>query len=229
MRRVEIVDEKGTMVEQKHDKLEDLQFFSFEKNLYKLRISQENVALIKRTTPMVNRDRLVVLVHGYQATSFDMEMIAMYLRFRSPNLHILISNTNEVRTEESIEECGQRLAVEVKNFINMRELKNTSISFIGHSMGGIIIRASLPYLQLYKNNFQCYVSLCSPHMGYLYHTSKIVTTSIWLMNKLKKDQSMIELTMNDDPDLNVPLSSLRKPSYSSSASSKTSPGSRASS
>ena len=70
-------------------------------------------------------------------------------------------------------------------------------------MGGIIIRACLPYLQLYKNSFHCYISLCTPHMGYLYHTSKIVTTSIWLMNQLKKDQSMIELTLSDDPELDV--------------------------
>lgn len=93
--------------------------------------------------------------------------------------------------------------MEIKNFINLRELKDISISFLGHSMGGIIIRACLPYLQLYKHNFHCYISLCTPHMGYLYHTSKIVTTSIWLMNQLKKDQSMIELTLSDDPELNV--------------------------
>lgn len=40
-------------------------------------------------------------------------------------------------------------------------------------------------------------------MGYLYHTSKIVTTSLWVMNQFKKDPSMIELSMSDNKDLNV--------------------------
>lgn len=69
---------------------------------------------------------------------------------------------------------------------------------MGHSLGGLIIRASLKYLQLYKHNFCLYISLCTPHIGYLYHTSKLITTSMWVMNMVKKDQSMIELTMNDN-------------------------------
>ena len=79
-----------------------------------------DVDRIKTPPPRSGRDLVMVLVHGYQATSFDMEMIAMYLRFRNPSLHILISQTNEGRTEGSIEECGHRLAVEVKNYINLR-------------------------------------------------------------------------------------------------------------
>lgn len=82
-------------------------------------------------------------------------------------------------------------------------MKDFTISFIGHSLGGIIIRASLRYLQLYKNNFECYVSIASPHMGYLYHTSTIVTTSMWVMNQVKKDQSMIELAMSDNKNYSV--------------------------
>ena len=42
-------------------------------------------------------------------------------------------------------------------------------------------------------------------MGYLYHTSKIVTTSLWVLNQVKKDQSMIELAMSDNKDLTVIL------------------------
>ncbi len=137
------------------------------------------------------KQRLIVLVHGFQASSFDMENIAMYFKFRNPDCFVLISEANEGMTEGVIEECGHRLAIEVKNFINSRELKDFSISFIGHSLGGLIIRACLRYLQLYKNYFECYISICSPHMGYLYHTSKIVTTSLWVMNQVKKDQSMI--------------------------------------
>ena len=58
----------------------------------------EDMERIKRKPSCKGHDQLMVMVHGYQATSFDMEMIAMYLRYRNPSLHILISNCNEGRT-----------------------------------------------------------------------------------------------------------------------------------
>jgi hypothetical protein len=40
-----------------------------------------------------------VLVHGFQASSFDMENIGMYFKFRNPDCYILISEANEGMTE----------------------------------------------------------------------------------------------------------------------------------
>lgn len=73
-------------------------------------------------------------------------------------------------------------------------------------MGGLIARAALKYLQLYKSKFRTFLSLCSPHLGYLYHTSTLVKTSLWVLNQVKKDPSMIELTMEDNPELEVTYS-----------------------
>jgi hypothetical protein len=44
----------------------------------------------------------------------------MYFKYRNPECHILISDVNEGMTEGVIEECGHRLAVEIKNYINAR-------------------------------------------------------------------------------------------------------------
>lgn len=45
---------------------------------------------------------------------------------------------------------GKNLARELMKFLE--ENKNIGrISFIGHSLGGLIIRASLPYLTKFKN------------------------------------------------------------------------------
>lgn len=95
-----------------------------------------------------------------------------------------------------MEESGHRLAIEIKNFVNNKfEHQEFEISFVCHSMGGLIARAALKYLQLYKSKFRTFLSLCSPHLGYLYHTSTLVKTSLWVLNQVKKDPSMIELTM----------------------------------
>ncbi len=45
---------------------------------------------------------------------------------------------------------GINLSCEVKNFLNSRSfLKEARISFIGFSMGGLIIRSALPRLKEY--------------------------------------------------------------------------------
>ena len=48
---------------------------------------------------------------------------------------------------------GQKLAEEVKRWIKDWFPKNQfeKLSFIGHSLGGLIIRAALPHLENYKD------------------------------------------------------------------------------
>jgi hypothetical protein len=83
-------------------------------------------------------------------------------------------------------------------------------------MGGIIARASLKYLQSHKSKFNHMVTICSPHLGYLYHSSALISTSLWILNKVRKDPSMLQLTMSDHLELQVTHSNiLRKPSYMS--------------
>jgi hypothetical protein len=60
-----------------------------------------------------------------------------------------LSASNEDKTEDYIEEMGERLAKEVKKFViefcpgaNLDKL-----SFIGFSLGGLIARASFPHLE----------------------------------------------------------------------------------
>ena len=68
-------------------------------------------------------------------------------------------------------------------------------------MGGIIVRASLPYLEKLKDKFHGFVSMCSPHLGYMYKTSKLFSTGMWLMNKWKKSTSLSQLRMADARNL----------------------------
>lgn len=94
-----------------------------------------------------------------------------------------------------------RLAEEVKAFVSKRDLKNFKISFLGHSLGGIIIRAALPYLSCFKGRMTNLITIGSPHLGYLYHKSYIVRTGLWFLNKVQNQTSMLMLTMSDKPNL----------------------------
>ncbi len=85
---------------------------------------------------------------------------------------------------------GNRLAVEIKTFIieNFTVTKGNllgRLSFIGHSLGGLKIRAALPKLLEYKHKFFIYISLSSPHLGYKVNTSSMVEAGIWILQKLK--------------------------------------------
>ena len=53
-----------------------------------------------------------------------------------------------------------------------------SYSFIGHSLGNIIIRSTLnhPQMEPYVELFHTYLSLSGPHLGMVHHTSSLVST-----------------------------------------------------
>ena len=72
---------------------------------------------------------------------------------------------------------GKNLAIEVTSLINEQSVP-FKISFIGHSLGGIIIRASLPHLSKYKDMMFSYISLSSPHLGYMYNSSTLIDAGI---------------------------------------------------
>ena len=71
------------------------------------------------------------------------------------------------------------------------------MSFIGYSLGGVIIRACLPHLEQYKDKMFSYFSLSSPHLGYMYNSSKIIEAGIWILKKWKKSQCLTQLSLAD--------------------------------
>jgi len=103
----------------------------------------------------------------------------------------------------NIEDQGMKLANEVNSYIEsyfeLDEIKR--ISFIGHSLGGVIIRASLAYLDQLKDKFYTYMSLSSPHLGYLYSPKFLVSAGMWVLKKWKKSEALKELSMTDCTNL----------------------------
>lgn len=73
-----------------------------EQHVSKIRLSCKDMEILSKPIDR-RKNRLIVLVHGFQASSFDMENIGMYFKFRNPDCHILISEANEGMTEGVIE------------------------------------------------------------------------------------------------------------------------------
>ena len=68
-------------------------------------------------------------------------------------------------------------------------------------MGGLIIRAALPYLEKFKDKMHGFMTLCSPHLGYMYKSGKLFSAGMWFVKKWKKSVSLSQLSMTDHKDL----------------------------
>lgn len=69
-----------------------------------------------------------------------------------------------------------RLVAEILHHIETSGLNPTKVSFIGHSLGTIIIRSALTRPQLWPllPRLHTFLSLSGPHLGTLYNTSGLV-------------------------------------------------------
>ena len=94
---------------------------------------------------------------------------------------------------------GTRLANEVHQYIreNCPGNQLSRLSFVGYSMGGLIVRAALPHLEKYQDKMHGFLSLCAPHLGYMYKTSKLFSTGMWFLSKWKGSLAMNQLQMDD--------------------------------
>lgn len=117
-----------------------------------------------------------------------------------PNGLFLLSNSNEGKTDGDIMEMGERLAHEVRRFIleNCPGEQLQKLTFVGHSMGGLICRAAFPLLVPFKDKFNTFMTLGSPHLGYMYNSSKLFETGMWFMRKWNKSLSLTQLAMQDE-------------------------------
>lgn len=76
------------------------------------------------------------------------------------------------------------------------------VSFVAHSMGGLVVRASLSKLYgRLGSKFFTFISLSSPHLGYLYQKSKLIDAGFWVLKKLKKSVCLQQLSLDENQDL----------------------------
>lgn len=81
---------------------------------------------------------LVVCVHGLAGNMYDLRLLKLYLQRYLPKLKFMMSSVNQKSTYASFETMTEAFAQELTAVI--REERPTKVSFIGHSLGNIIIR-----------------------------------------------------------------------------------------
>uniref|UniRef100_A0A8C5GCY6 DUF676 domain-containing protein n=1 Tax=Gouania willdenowi TaxID=441366 RepID=A0A8C5GCY6_GOUWI len=147
---------------------------------------------------------LVVCVHGLDGNSADLRLVKTFIELGLPGsrLDFLMSERNQADTFADFDAMTDRLLDEIIQHIQLYNLTIGRISFIGHSLGNIIIRSVLtrPRFRCYLPKMHTFLSLSGPHLGTLYNNSTLVSTGLWLMQKLKKSGSLLQLTFRDHVD-----------------------------
>uniref|UniRef100_A0A0E9WEP4 DUF676 domain-containing protein n=1 Tax=Anguilla anguilla TaxID=7936 RepID=A0A0E9WEP4_ANGAN len=89
-----------------------------------------------------------------------------------------MSERNQNDTFADFESMTDRLLDEIVQYIQIYNLTISKISFVGHSLGNLIIRSVLtrPRFKYYLNKLHTFLSLSGPHLGTLYNSSALVNT-----------------------------------------------------
>ncbi|EDV23463.1 uncharacterized protein TRIADDRAFT_58113 [Trichoplax adhaerens] len=147
---------------------------------------------------------LVICVHGLEGHKTDLRNFRIYLECALPdhNFVFLMSSVNEDNTFDSMEVMTENLIAEISSFIKREYIEPTRISFIGHSLGTLLVRSALGHSHMaqYLDKLYTFVSLSGPHLGTLYHPSTIVNTGMWFMQRWKKSTSLLQLSLSDHSD-----------------------------
>nr|XP_015830592.2 protein FAM135A isoform X2 [Nothobranchius furzeri] len=147
---------------------------------------------------------LIVCVHGLDGNSADLRLVKTYLELGLPGARIdfLMSERNQNDTFADFESMTDRLLDEIVQYIQIYSLTVAKISFVGHSLGNLIVRSVLtrPRFKCYLSKLHTFLSLSGPHLGTLYNSSALVNTGLWFMQKWKKSGSLLQLTCRDHSD-----------------------------
>ena len=157
---------------------------------------------------------LIVLVHGLDGSGSDMRTVKTFLQLGLEaiinsagqpqwQVNYLLSSANEKDTYDDIQIMTNRLVDEILSHIRDHYFSKNHpkrISFVGHSLGGLLIRSAVTSesLKHLRSRFHTFLSFSAPHLGTVLNTSTLVNTGLWLMQKFKKSICLRQLSCKED-------------------------------
>lgn len=151
--------------------------------------------MVARRNPQNTKCCFAFLCHGFQGSHLDMLKLAHYFKHFNHEVSYIVSRCNEADTTIGIEKLGERLAKEVEAQLKpyIEDGRLGTVSFVGHSLGGLIIRAALPHLSKYKDHMKTFMTFSSPHLGVSSGDSMLVETGICLLLRFLDPHFMEEI------------------------------------
>lgn len=146
---------------------------------------------------------LVVCIHGLQGNQFDLRLYRIYLSLALPQLKLdfLMAQSNQRDTFCDFNTMTNRLLSEVLDYIADMPTPPSKISFIGHSLGNIVVRSLVtrPEFAQFLPKLHLFFSICAPHLGTQFQNS-IVSMGMWAVRKWYHSTSLLQLSLKDSPN-----------------------------
>ena len=146
---------------------------------------------------------LVICIHGLQGNQFDLRLYRIFLQLALPQVRFefLMAQSNQSDTFCDFNLMTDRLVGEILEFVNDMPTPPNKVSFIGHSLGNIIIRSLVtrPELAGLQQKLHLFLSICGPHLGTRYQNG-IVSMGMWAVRKWYNSKSLLQLSLKDAPN-----------------------------
>ncbi|ORX82072.1 DUF676-domain-containing protein [Anaeromyces robustus] len=157
---------------------------------------------------------LLIYVHGFLGNKYDLYTVRDYFERYINNSEknkdkmkyvYLLSKNNQDDTYLDIESESQKLYEEIEEYMIKKHTKFTYISFICHSMGGLIARSLIGKTSFIKywSLLHSFISISVPHIGMQLKNPffSLCFKSYLKIRNRKKKTSLDQLALQDESDI----------------------------
>nr|CDJ82212.1 Protein of unknown function DUF676 domain containing protein [Haemonchus contortus] len=157
-------------------------------------------------TPIVSKKQpthLVVFVHGLEGTCDDLSSYRNIFRVVADNVPgfcYLLSASNHSKTWSNFDDMADNLLSEVHSYASRYSELPARISFVAHSLGGVIVRTAVTRKDASDwlvPRLHCLLTINTPHLGLAY-VGRGINLGIQLMQWWKQSRSMEQLALKDE-------------------------------
>lgn len=145
------------------------------------------------------------ILHGYGANPIDMKNVQTFISCMYPHVYCLLIHNCYSNSSKSLRFLADSVVAEI--LADLAELEARGhviqrISFIAHSIGGLVFRLALNDVRLerYWGYYHFFLSLNVPHLGILF-ASYGTDLGARIMNLWSKSVQLDELLLRDQRDM----------------------------
>lgn len=149
-----------------------------------------------KKTSSYKGSHLFIFQHGLGGDARQFRFFRNIVKIAVPDCKMLSCSSNEEKThKEDLGTMGKNLADEVFDYLDALQEEDSSfklgrITFVCHSLGGLICRAALPHLSMLKDKMHGFFSIAVPHLGTIKHHVSVNKIGMWFVKKASRSNAL---------------------------------------
>ncbi|KAI8906080.1 putative serine esterase-domain-containing protein [Powellomyces hirtus] len=152
---------------------------------------------------------LIVFVHGLLGSAWDFRLYKNKILLARHNLGLpcndivfLNSNSNEEDTFDDISTLADNLVSEIVEFVEMEMIRVDRLSFVCHSLGGIIARCAIekPLMATFYDKYNTFTTFATPHLSIGVTNNRLLAMLASMYQYIDKSPCVDQLLLRDAQD-----------------------------